>query len=136
MCDLEACIHLVFFPASVLETYSFGRTTSGGREYISNSCYRNSLRRIVALVAPIFHLYECAVNISRLIFCCCTDKSFHIYLFNYADGVISNAFDSLRDALSSLCEIPSKLIFANRINYFGSERRHKYGLRGEFRFLP
>lgn len=122
MCGNQALALLQ--PGAFLEIYAFG-TDDSNNHFISNDCLRGVVRRIVAIVAPIFHLYDFCINFLRIPFSfitvCCSDDT----LSESISGASKDAFNSVRNCLSSICEIPHKVLLASdNVDYFGSEDRY------------
>lgn len=117
---LPTVLNSVFFPANTLETLVYDADYDR-KEYISNLCFRNSARRIVAIVAPILHAYEFCINLGRTAFhlmtFCCQEKTLKELLFNKDCGSLQNAYDSLQDGYFSIFEMRQKFLYADNLNY-------------------
>lgn len=97
---LNSSVEFLFWPGRVLETFAFD-----AKKGVKNCLLRHCLRRIAALVAPIFYLYEACLRLVGI-------------------GDRLSFFSTLQNACSALCEIPQKLLCASNVNYFGTRERN------------
>lgn len=119
----QTSLAFLLLPAQSLEGLAYG--TDDNNHHISNACLRHIIRRLVALVAPIFHLYEFGIHCIRGILYCLANIEFN------ASGLLSKSKSSMRDAcrafrccVSSLFEIPEKIILGSEVSYFKDAYRY------------
>ncbi len=93
---------------------------------IQNVLVKELAARIVALAAPSLYLYQIALHgaLSAIdIILCIPGISPGIILQSF----IPSCCDSSKDFVSSICEIPQKILFGPHCqpNYFGDSKRYK-----------
>lgn len=116
-------LNQVLCPAYTLEHYAFG-------EPIQNPVLREVVPRITALVVPFFYALQTVAYffVSLIDFTSCLLRLSRGILCQYA---LVHTGNSVKNLISSVLEIPEKMIFGNRHapNYLDDQQRY---LRKDF----
>lgn len=119
---MDSCLNICLRPASFLEMIAFNP-----KEQFEPWILKEIVARVVALIAPIFYLYQTLCHVLSIAFYCVATPCLGAKAIN---NLFSEVFDLIYTAIdmcASVCEIPQKVIFGPHLvpNYSDSERRYQ-----------
>lgn len=122
--SIQKVLAFLLLPAHSLEGIAFGEDDQND-PIVSNGFLRHLMRRVVCVVAPIFHLYETGINCLRGILYCVAKIEILHPAFEKSEHAFRDACLSLGFCFSSILEIPQKLIWGSEVSYSGSDH-HRF----------